>query len=55
MYLCVTANRALAKSNGYVKDCDVIPANEPAKNLLPFVLLQIDEREREKNVFSSVT
>lgn len=31
----------LPKSNGYVKDCDVMPANDPAKNLRPLVLQKI--------------
>lgn len=38
VYLSVTAIRALAKSRGYVIDCDVTPASDPAKNLRPFVL-----------------
>lgn len=38
-YLSVTAMRALAKSNGYVNDCEVIPASDPAKNRRPLVLL----------------
>lgn len=38
VYLSVTAIRARAKSKGYVQDCDVIPAREPAKNRRAFVL-----------------
>uniref|UniRef100_A0A1B0A8R8 Uncharacterized protein n=1 Tax=Glossina pallidipes TaxID=7398 RepID=A0A1B0A8R8_GLOPL len=34
----VTAIRALAKSNGYVKDWEVMPANEPAKKRFTLVL-----------------
>lgn len=35
-YCClwVTAILALARSKGYVNDCDVIPASEPARNCL---------------------
>lgn len=36
----VTAIRALARSNGYVKDCEVTPAREPARNRRKFVLLR---------------
>lgn len=38
VYLSVTAIRALAKSNGYVKDWEVMPANEPAKKRFTLVL-----------------
>lgn len=36
----VTAIRALAKSRGYVNDCEVTPANEPARKRRNFVLLR---------------
>lgn len=35
----MTAIRARAKSNGYVNDCDVMPANEPAKKRRPLVFV----------------
>lgn len=48
VYLSVTAIRALAKSNGYVNDCDVMPASEPAKNRRPLVLYKQTRRTQRQ-------